>query len=69
MNPEIPGWPERFVDGPRVTFSHPLSDVDARWWNETFLKPHGLYPEDVADRLAGAAPGTRTCRFRSCWSA
>jgi GNAT superfamily N-acetyltransferase len=63
MNPKIPGWPERFRDGPRLTFSQALTEADARWWNEIFLKPPGLYPEDVAERFAGTAPGARAFRF------
>jgi GNAT superfamily N-acetyltransferase len=63
MNPKISGSPERFRDGPRLTFSQALTEADARWWNEIFLKPPGLYPEDVAERFAGTAPGARAFRF------
>jgi GNAT superfamily N-acetyltransferase len=61
--PEIPGWPKKFRNNSRITFAREMSEVDARWWQKTFVDTHGLYPEDVAEKLVGDAPGQRTISF------
>jgi hypothetical protein len=61
--PEVPGWPERYRGSSRLKFAREMSEDDARWWHSTFVQAHNLYPEDVAEKLAGPAPGEFSFRY------
>lgn len=52
---------DRFKAGEGLTFDRDLTDEQMRWWNERF-GPLGLFPREMADRLANGLPEPRTYR-------
>jgi hypothetical protein len=61
----MPGWPEKFSNAGTISFARVLTEAQVKWWNETFVEKYGLYPEDLALKFAGGAPGKRKIEFGS----
>jgi len=60
---DIPGWPEAFRAGNRVTFEREPTEADARWWGERIFASTGWLPLDLAERLCAGMPGEATFRY------
>jgi len=61
---QIPGWPESFRAGNRLTFGREPGRADAAWWHTRFFEPHGLQPLDMTELLCRRAPGEKRFHYR-----
>lgn len=53
----IPGWPDGFSSGGKLTFGHAIDENIARWWQENIYKRTQLLPGGFADKLSDGLPG------------
>ena len=51
---------DRFAGSNALIFSPPWSTEQIDWWRENIFKPHGLYPEDLGEKLSASATGPKT---------
>jgi GNAT superfamily N-acetyltransferase len=60
---EIPGWPEAFRSGNRVTFEQEPTEADARWWGKRIYASTGWLPLEFAEHLCARMPGEASFTF------
>jgi GNAT superfamily N-acetyltransferase len=51
---------DRFVGSNSLIFSPPWSDEQIDWWQQNIFKPHGLYPDDLGEKLSASIQGDKT---------
>jgi hypothetical protein len=60
----IPGWPDEFTSGARLTFDHVIGKDAARWWQTDIFDRVHLFPSGFAEALSDGLPGDHSYVYR-----
>ncbi len=54
----------RFSGTNSLIFRPAWSEAETEWWYEHILRDHGLYPDDLGERLSASVQGPKVVHFR-----